>query len=139
MAHIVAEHFEREAALKSVCFVSGKPFGKCGNCHRYMKYISVRPARLYCPTCEDVYPVPQGGTVKLYSGLTCPLDGFELALFSLGGKDGKTYPFCPFCFSHPPFENAKKVQCFHVYGESISWLPLPSEVFALASQSQASL
>ncbi|CAD7694740.1 unnamed protein product [Ostreobium quekettii] len=88
---------------------SGKPFGKCGICHRYTKYIPTRPARIYCPTCEDVYPVPQGGTVKQYGGLTCPLDGFELALFSLGGKDGKTYPFCPYCFSHPPFEDAKKV------------------------------
>lgn len=24
-----------------------------------MKYISQRPSRLYCPTCEEVYPVPQ--------------------------------------------------------------------------------
>jgi DNA topoisomerase III len=33
--------------------------------------------------------VPQGGTIKLYKGLTCPLDGFELVLFSLSGSDGE--------------------------------------------------
>ena len=33
--------------------------------------------------------------MKLYKGLTCPLDNYELLLFSLtGGADGKTYPFC---------------------------------------------
>ena len=40
----------------------------------------------------------QGGTVKLYKGLVCPLDNYELLLFSLtGGADGKTYPFCECC------------------------------------------
>lgn len=51
---------------------------------------------------------PQGGSVKLFKGLLCPLDGFELVLFSLSGPDGKTYPLCPFCFNHPPFEGIKK-------------------------------
>jgi hypothetical protein len=51
----------------------------------------------------------QGGAIKLYKELACPLDGFQLVLFSLGGADGKTYPLCPFCYNHPPFENAPKV------------------------------
>lgn len=34
----------------------------------------------------------------------CPLDGYELLLFSLAGTDGKTYPLCPLCYSYPPFE-----------------------------------
>lgn len=50
-----------------------------------MKYIAARPSRLYCPGCEDVYALPQGGAVKQYKGLECPLDGFELVLFSLSG------------------------------------------------------
>lgn len=65
--------------------LTGKPISKCGKCRRYMKYISARPQRLYCPTCEDVYSLPQGGSVKQYKGLECPLDGFELLLFSLTG------------------------------------------------------
>ena len=40
---------------------AGKPLSKCGKCKRYMKYISQRPSRLYCPSCEEVYPVPQVG------------------------------------------------------------------------------
>jgi len=39
-----------------------------------------------------------------YKGLVCPLDGYELLLFSLAGQDGKTYPLCPLCYSYPPFE-----------------------------------
>lgn len=30
-----------------------------------MKYISTQPPRLYCGTCEEVYYVPQKGTVKV--------------------------------------------------------------------------
>lgn len=44
----------------------------------------------------------QGGTVKLYKGLACPLDGYEIVLFSLTGPDAKTYPLCPFCYNNPP-------------------------------------
>jgi hypothetical protein len=38
---------------------AGKPLSKCGKCRRYMKYISARPQRLYCSTCEEVLPLPQ--------------------------------------------------------------------------------
>ncbi|CAK0787024.1 hypothetical protein CVIRNUC_010240 [Coccomyxa viridis] len=88
---------------------SGKVLSKCGKCLRYMKLISVRPMRIYCPTCEEVLNLPQGGTVKLYKGLECPLDGYEIVLFSLSGPDGKTYALCPFCYNNPPFEGAHKV------------------------------
>lgn len=51
------------------CFIcvplhAGKPLSKCGKCKRYMKYISQRPSRLYCPSCEEVYPVPQVGCLS---------------------------------------------------------------------------
>lgn len=49
--------------------IAGKLFGKCGKCKRYMKYIGSRPSRLYCPTCEDIYRLPQGGTIKQYKSL----------------------------------------------------------------------
>eukprot|EP00899_Mesostigma_viride_P006662 jgi/Mesvir1/15998/Mv08302-RA.2 len=88
---------------------SGKPLSKCGKCQRYMKYIPMRPARLFCPTCDEVYPLPQNGQIKLYKEIACPLDGFQLVLFSLSGPDGKTYPLCPFCYSNPPFEGVGKL------------------------------
>ena len=47
--------------------------------------------------------------MKLYKGLECPLDGYEIVLFSLSGPDGKTYALCPFCYNNPPFEGAHKV------------------------------
>ncbi|KAL5542809.1 hypothetical protein UlMin_010519 [Ulmus minor] len=83
---------------------TGKVLSKCGKCLRYMKYISSQPSRLYCNTCEEVYYVPQKGAVKLYKGLTCPLDNFELVLFSLSGPEGKSFPLCPYCYNSPPFE-----------------------------------
>ncbi|BBM98000.1 DNA topoisomerase III [Marchantia polymorpha subsp. ruderalis] len=88
---------------------SGRSLSKCGKCARYMKYISMRPSRLYCSACEEVYSLPQNGQIKLYKELTCPLDNFELVLFSLAGPDGKSYPLCPYCYNHPPFEVAGKV------------------------------
>lgn len=44
---------------------SGRLLSKCGKCIRYMKYIFTQPPRLYCGTCEDVYYLPQKGTVKV--------------------------------------------------------------------------
>lgn len=44
---------------------TGRMLSKCGKCLRYMKYISMQPSRLYCATCEEVYYVPQKGTIKV--------------------------------------------------------------------------
>ncbi len=44
--------------LRGVAY-AGKVLGKCGKCLRYMKLISIRPMRLYCPTCEEVLNLPQ--------------------------------------------------------------------------------
>lgn len=44
---------------------SGRIMSKCGKCLRYMKYISAQPPRLYCGTCEEVYYLPQKGTIKV--------------------------------------------------------------------------
>ncbi|XP_050236391.1 DNA topoisomerase 3-beta isoform X2 [Mercurialis annua] len=83
---------------------SGRALSKCGKCLRYMKYISTQPPRLYCGTCEEVHYLPQKGTIKLYKELTCPLDNYELLIFSLAGPEGKSFPLCPYCYNSPPFE-----------------------------------
>ncbi|KAJ4460313.1 putative DNA topoisomerase 3-beta-1 [Paratrimastix pyriformis] len=80
---------------------SGKPLSRCGKCHRYMNLISTRPARLFCPTCDESYNMPGEGTIKLYKEIRCPLDGFELVVCSRG-SDQKAYPLCPLCYNHPP-------------------------------------
>jgi hypothetical protein len=49
-----------------------------------MRFIPLKPQRLYCQNCEDTYSLPQNGTIKLYKEIRCPLDNFELVLFSLG-------------------------------------------------------
>jgi DNA topoisomerase-3 len=84
---------------------SGKFLSKCGKCLRYMRFIPLMPQRLYCPTCEQTHSLPQHGTIKLYKELRCPLDNFELVLFSLGNASaaqGKSYPLCPCCYNNPP-------------------------------------
>ncbi|GAB4851852.1 hypothetical protein Ancab_031251 [Ancistrocladus abbreviatus] len=83
---------------------SGRALSKCGKCLRYMKYISTQPSRLYCGTCEEVYYLPQKGSIKLYKELSCPLDNFELLIFSMPGPEGKSFPLCPYCYNNPPFE-----------------------------------
>lgn len=44
---------------------SGRALSKCGKCLRYMKFISSQPQRLYCGICEEVYYLPQKGTIKV--------------------------------------------------------------------------
>ncbi|XP_065913915.1 DNA topoisomerase 3-beta-1-like isoform X2 [Dysidea avara] len=101
-----------EASFTSVA-EGGKPLSRCGRCIRFMRYISAKPQRLYCNTCDETYALPQGGTVKLYKELKCPLDGFELVIFSTGPK-GKTYQLCPFCYNQPPFPGVpKNMGCNH--------------------------
>ncbi|XP_033112816.1 DNA topoisomerase 3-beta-1-like [Anneissia japonica] len=87
---------------------SGKPLSRCGKCHRYMKYIQAKPSRLHCATCNETYSLPHNGVIKLYKEIKCPLDDFELVMYSSGTKSGKNYPLCPYCFSHPPFQGMKK-------------------------------
>ncbi|OZJ02901.1 hypothetical protein BZG36_04922 [Bifiguratus adelaidae] len=92
---------------------TGKIMSKCGKCKRYMKYIGLKPQRLHCKTCDETYSLPQNGNIKLYRELKCPLDDFELLLFSTGSK-GTGYPVCPYCYNNPPFEGIKKgMACNH--------------------------
>lgn len=86
---------------------SGKSFSRCGKCRRYMKYIQTKPSRLYCNHCDETYSLPNGGNIRTYKELKCPLDEFELVAFSNGSK-GKSYPLCPYCYNHPPFTDMQK-------------------------------
>jgi hypothetical protein len=40
----------------------------------------------------------------------CPLDNFELVMYSGGGIDARTYPLCPNCYNNPPFEDIGRGQ-----------------------------
>jgi DNA topoisomerase-3 len=93
-----------EANFLTIEESAGRVLSKCGKCAKNMKYIPNRPARLHCATCDTTYALPQQGSIKLFMGKTCPLDGFELVLFSAGGAAGKTFPLCPYCFTTPPFD-----------------------------------
>jgi DNA topoisomerase-3 len=97
---------------------TGKPMSKCAKCLRYMKYIQQRPARLYCQTCDETYSLPDNGKIMLYKELKCPLDGFELLLWSSGTR-GQSYPLCPYCYNNPPFAGSKK-------GEGCNQCPHPT-------------
>lgn len=50
------EHVEQVDALFQGSFTtladSGKPFSRCGKCRRFMKLISTKPHRLFCPNCQ---------------------------------------------------------------------------------------
>lgn len=66
---------------------SGRALSKCGKCLRYMKHISTRPPRLYCNTCEDVYDLPQNGTIKV--GPHFPLSHQFSNFHGLNRKQGR--------------------------------------------------
>lgn len=85
----------------------GKAYSRCGKCRRYMKYIQTKPARLHCSQCDETYSLPNNGTIRGYKELRCPLDDFELLVFSSGTK-GRSYPLCPYCYNHAPFKDMPK-------------------------------
>lgn len=68
-----------------------------------MKLVASKPARLHCAMCNETYSLPQSGSFKLFNELKCPLDDFELLLWT-AGPNGKGYPFCPYCYVYPPFK-----------------------------------
>ena len=73
---------------------------KCGKTGLYLQLQpNARPPRLYNRQTEEVYRLPLGGSLKAFNGKLCPLDGFELCLYSTGGR---SYPLCPNCFNYPP-------------------------------------
>lgn len=80
-------------------------------------YLQAKPSRLHCSHCDETYSLPQNGAIKLYKELRCPLDDFELVLWTSGAR-GKSYPLCPYCFSNPPFRDMKK-------GGSCLWMVTP--------------
>ncbi|XP_060050632.1 DNA topoisomerase 3-beta-1 isoform X5 [Erinaceus europaeus] len=108
---------------------TGKPLSRCGKCHRFMKYIQAKPSRLHCSHCDETYTLPQNGTIKLYKELRCPLDDFELVLWSSGSR-GKSYPLCPYCANHPPFRDMKK-------GEP--YIPGPPALLPVSPQAWAAM
>lgn len=76
-------------------------------CSPPLALLQAKPSRLHCSHCDETYTLPQNGTIKLYKELRCPLDDFELVLWSSGSR-GKSYPLCPYCYNHPPFRDMKK-------------------------------
>ncbi|KAK7099050.1 hypothetical protein V1264_003246 [Littorina saxatilis] len=86
---------------------AGRPISRCGKCRRFMKLVEAKPARLHCSICDSTYSLPQNGNIKLYKELKCPLDEFELLLWTTGAK-GKSYPLCPYCYNNPPFKDMRK-------------------------------
>lgn len=86
---------------------SGRAYSRCGKCRRFMKYIQTKPARLHCLQCDETYNLPGNMNVRTYKDLRCPLDDFELLAYSSGSK-GRSYPFCPYCYTHSPFKDMPK-------------------------------
>jgi DNA topoisomerase-3 len=112
-----------EASFSSVA-ESGRPLSRCGKCQRYLKYIAARPQRMYCGHCNETYSLPQGGSVKLYKEIKCPLDDFELLVFS---SPTKSYLVCPYCYNQPPFKGVAK-------GMGCNQCPHQSCVYAVPHQ-----
>ncbi|KAK6588006.1 DNA topoisomerase III beta [Cryptosporidium xiaoi] len=79
---------------------------RCGQCKRYINYLAnTFPQKLYCSYCDVYLNIPQKGSLKLYKELRCPLDDFELLLFT--DKNGTKNIFCPRCYNDPPILNKK--------------------------------
>ncbi|PAV87722.1 hypothetical protein WR25_03759 [Diploscapter pachys] len=89
---------------------AGKPFSRCGKCHRFMKLVEAKPQRLFCPACQETYNLPSSkdGILRTYGDRKCPLDEFDLVYWQgPGGKLSRSFALCPFCYNNPPFEGMR--------------------------------
>eukprot|EP00727_Mastigamoeba_balamuthi_P002805 m51a1_g12521 putative dna topoisomerase 3-beta-1 (925) ;mRNA; f:67-3603 len=96
-----------EASFSTITETEGKLLTRCALCRRFMSLISRRPTRLYCETCQKTYTLPQGGIIKeTGKGLVCPLDRFELVMYTSGpGERTRAYNVCPNCYNSPQIED----------------------------------
>ena len=65
---------------------------------------------MYCAHCNETYSLPQGGTVKLYKEIKCPLDEFELLMFSSPAKVSGLG-----CLLHAMFLSVHVRPCVHTH------------------------
>jgi uncharacterized protein with PIN domain len=97
-----------EASFTQMQSSQSRPLSRCGRCRRYMQFISVKPQRLYCPTCEDAWSLPQGVLVKGGdASARCPLCEYELVICQTQTRVPKSFTLCPHCYNNPPFEELK--------------------------------
>lgn len=75
---------------------------RCGKCRRYIKLVETKPIRLHCVNCDETFAVPQNGIIREFHENRCPLDDYQLLMWS-GGAKGKSFTFCPYCYNNPPF------------------------------------
>eukprot|EP01105_Mastigella_eilhardi_P021985 TRINITY_DN5381_c0_g1_i1.p1 TRINITY_DN5381_c0_g1~~TRINITY_DN5381_c0_g1_i1.p1 ORF type:complete len:301 (+),score=77.00 TRINITY_DN5381_c0_g1_i1:230-1132(+) len=54
-----------EASFSQLAQTQSKFLTKCGKCNRFMKYMPLKPPRLYCMNCEETYSLPQNGAIKV--------------------------------------------------------------------------
>jgi DNA topoisomerase-3 len=83
---------------------AGKSFSKCGACKRFMHLLP--NGRLYCRTCDETYNLPRvlaSGGIQLKGEDTCPIDGFQVVVWTTGPKS-KAKVICPKCYNDPPAE-----------------------------------
>ncbi|ROT81135.1 putative DNA topoisomerase 3-beta-1 [Penaeus vannamei] len=86
---------------------SGRPLSRCGKCRRYIKLVETKPIRLHCVNCDETFAVPQNGIIREFHENRCPLDDYQLLMWS-GGAKGKSFTFCPYCYNNPPFPDMAK-------------------------------
>ena len=88
-----------------------------------MQFISIKPQRMYCPTCEDAWSLPQGVLVKGGdASARCPLCEYELVMCQTQARVPKSYMLCPHCYNSPPFEDlqGQAMTCGAVVSSSIA-------------------
>ena len=89
----------------------GTPFSHCGMCGNIMTIVQ-KHHKLFCRTCNKVLTLPQNGVVEAAEGILCPLDSFQLIIFTASNQV-TSYMLCPWCSNnHSPFNNlGPRVTC----------------------------
>lgn len=75
-------------------------FSVCGKCGDQMLYVE-KFHRLHCNNCNLNLTLPQNGKVEIAGDRCCPIDGFQLLVFTSFNQI-TSYLICPCCSNRSP-------------------------------------
>jgi len=77
------------------------PYSTCGQCQQNLLFVE-KFNKLQCENCKFTLSLPMTGSLTMAGDNFCPLDGFQLLLFTSFNKI-TSFLICPMCSNKSPY------------------------------------
>lgn len=103
-------HFTANFENYETALTHAEPFSTCGQCSQPMLFVS-KFNKMKCDNCNLQLTLPMNGDVVIAGEHFCPLDNFQLLLFTSHNKV-TSYTICPMCSNHAQYDQVPgKITC----------------------------